>query len=445
MASRSGHAIMADTGTNIDVTIDNPCWGSLTLHSLHHLLSTLDKSTSILYESSDYIVLHKPPDLRMDGDFPATVHKLLWYWYRPPSLMLDIDDDNADTKFYERVATLPKLNTIPDNQLRPCHQLDYATSGVVLLARNKPAARIACEAFHDRAMQKQYLALVQGRLMIQGERLSITILQLTQQMRHMEQRMERNKAKKRQDTFRGYQPPHSLFLKWKAGLSRTHDINTLYRKRPRVKEPFNAADYVRQQLSPQEQESIPQLGWADIKSYHHVFQDLSDKYNDALRLQYQEQPDIERKEQELPTFFRLSDQDDNDESFYIFASLAQQPDSFAMKTKTTTKTKSIDNVDDDDGLDYKHSLTKCQILHYLDNETTKVVLIPFTGRRHQLRCHMLLCGTPIVGDATYGNREAVSPRMCLHSYSLELPGVLPKVVAPDPWINVSQSSKHTKY
>jgi hypothetical protein len=135
--------------------------------------------------------------------------------------------------------------------------------------------------------------------------------------------------------------------------------------------------------------------------------------------------------QSLPTFFRLSDQLPNDPSFYIYASLAQQPDSFAMKMHSSniTTTPLLP-----DSFDYKPSLTKCQILHHnKDSGDTKVLLTPHTGRRHQLRCHMLLCGTPIVGDATYGQRDDSAYRMCLHAHSLELMGVFPKVVAPDPW------------
>jgi len=107
--------------------------------------------------------------------------------------------------------------------------------------------------------------------------------------------------------------------------------------------------------------------------------------------------------------------------------VATQPDTFAMKIKTF-ETESVN-----DGLEYRQCLTKCQILGPYDETTMKVLLTPYTGRRHQLRCHMVLCGMPIVGDATYGTRDDEADRMCLHSYSLELPGILPMIVAPDPW------------
>jgi hypothetical protein len=104
------------------VIVDDPCWGTPISCDLQDLLHCLDHAQqqqhqhqpsllpqqhqnhphhhpthphlvnnmkyNILYESNDYIVLNKPPDLRMDGDFPATVTKLLLYYYPPVSLFL---------------------------------------------------------------------------------------------------------------------------------------------------------------------------------------------------------------------------------------------------------------------------------------------------------------------------------------------------------------------
>lgn len=59
-------------------------------------------------------------------------------------------------------------------------------------------------------------------------------------------------------------------------------------------------------------------------------------------------------------------------------------------------------------------------------EVTKVLLLPKTGRRHQLRVHLQAAGFPIVGDCTYGKDELVEPeRMMLHSWRLQinLPGL----------------------
>ncbi|EME30361.1 ribosomal large subunit pseudouridine synthase A [Galdieria sulphuraria] len=78
--------------------------------------------------------------------------------------------------------------------------------------------------------------------------------------------------------------------------------------------------------------------------------------------------------------------------------------------------------------------------HYL---VTKVLLKPFTGRRHQLRVHMKYRGFPIVGDATYGvdsvygpDDVRTPPRMMLHAWKLKVlrgGGEELWIEAPDPF------------
>lgn len=52
------------------------------------------------------------------------------------------------------------------------------------------------------------------------------------------------------------------------------------------------------------------------------------------------------------------------------------------------------------------------------------MLLPKTGRRHQLRMHCLAIGHPIVGDCCYAS-ESFNPssadRMMLHAFSLKIP------------------------
>jgi 23S rRNA pseudouridine1911/1915/1917 synthase len=58
---------------------------------------------------------------------------------------------------------------------------------------------------------------------------------------------------------------------------------------------------------------------------------------------------------------------------------------------------------------------------------TLVQAMPHTGRTHQIRVHFQFLGFPLVGDATYGNRQNqrltdltgyVAPRQMLHAYQL---------------------------
>jgi 23S rRNA-/tRNA-specific pseudouridylate synthase len=49
-------------------------------------------------------------------------------------------------------------------KVRKVHRLDYATSGVVLMALTKHAAGIASDQFERRAVEKKYIALLHGHL-----------------------------------------------------------------------------------------------------------------------------------------------------------------------------------------------------------------------------------------------------------------------------------------
>jgi len=57
---------------------------------------------------------------------------------------------------------------------------------------------------------------------------------------------------------------------------------------------------------------------------------------------------------------------------------------------------------------------------FMGKPISKVLLLPKTGRRHQLRVHMAHVGHAIVGDYTYCG-DGAAPRMMLHAWSLALP------------------------
>lgn len=72
----------------------------------------------------------------------------------------------------------------------------------------------------------------------------------------------------------------------------------------------------------------------------------------------------------------------------------------------------------------KPSTTHWRVLQpAADGATTRLELIPFTGRSHQLRVHMQAIGHPIVGDELYAPDVvlAMSPRLLLHAECLTLP------------------------
>lgn len=68
----------------------------------------------------------------------------------------------------------------------------------------------------------------------------------------------------------------------------------------------------------------------------------------------------------------------------------------------------------------KPALTEYRVLER-DGLTTLVLLLPRTGRSHQLRVHMASLGHPIVGDNLYGpDADADPARLLLHACQLGL-------------------------
>jgi 23S rRNA pseudouridine955/2504/2580 synthase len=81
-------------------------------------------------------------------------------------------------------------------------------------------------------------------------------------------------------------------------------------------------------------------------------------------------------------------------------------------------------------VDAGHDSAKSAMTHYTvvavaAREYAWVALKPVTGRTHQLRAHMALLGTPIVGDFKYGGVDvkglgAVEDRLHLHARSIDI-------------------------
>ncbi|KAL8174870.1 UNVERIFIED_CONTAM: RNA pseudouridylate synthase domain-containing protein 1 [Gekko kuhli] len=98
---------------------------------------------SILYQSSDFIVVNKHWDVRIDSKM----------WYEKLTLQSQLR------------YRFPELAD-PDTYygFRFCHQLDFSTSGALCVALNKAAAGSAYKCFKDRMVTKAYLALVRGHV-----------------------------------------------------------------------------------------------------------------------------------------------------------------------------------------------------------------------------------------------------------------------------------------
>jgi 23S rRNA pseudouridine955/2504/2580 synthase len=91
--------------------------------------------------------------------------------------------------------------------------------------------------------------------------------------------------------------------------------------------------------------------------------------------------------------------------------------------------------------DARRAVTFYATLDTAGDRAAWLALWPVTGRTHQLRAHCALIGTPILGDAKYGDQgraalgSAPARRLHLHARSIEVPhpaGGMLRVAAPLP-------------
>lgn len=460
------------TTTTTATMIDNPCWGSPTACSLKDLLQTIQQSTAILHESDDYLALDKPPDLRMDGPYPATVHKLLTFWYPPPSLRAAADEDKDS--LLQKVAQHHLHSDHADNELRPCHQLDYATSGVLLVARSKRAASHARTCFEQRTARKAYVAVVEGHVVNDAQQWPVlTEHQVQERLAALEDRFRRSRRKRRPETFQGYQPPHALYQQWQQQAMLDNDDERSKKKSKRSKLSDDEWQRVWTTLNANacDPPLDPHKDWGHVKKRKQTarFQQAANVYNEIILLQQQQEEASNNGNDDnaLPVFFRVENQND---CFYIAAPLAEVKDEFAMRVPPNVVSSSLPcpvllQAGPADAI-YRPALTQFKVLQlgWLSDDNnnngdnlqpvTKVRLTPHTGRRHQLRVHCALAGHAIVGDQTYNNSATTETtttrrrrnRMCLHSCMLQIP--LPndgkkddneddkilRIEAPDPFV-----------
>ncbi len=78
---------------------------------------------------------------------------------KPPGLLVHKTDISAET-----VNAMHLLRDQLNQWVYPVHRLDRATSGILLFALNSEIAGKVCEDFISHAVEKDYLAIVRGRL-----------------------------------------------------------------------------------------------------------------------------------------------------------------------------------------------------------------------------------------------------------------------------------------
>ena len=102
--------------------------------SVESPLSIASRNCKTLLQTSDFLFIHKPHDVRMDGNFAVTCEKIIQHKW-------------------------------PGLRFRHCHQLDFATSGALAYAASAEAAAAAQLLFEERRVTKNYLAIVEGHIL----------------------------------------------------------------------------------------------------------------------------------------------------------------------------------------------------------------------------------------------------------------------------------------
>lgn len=107
-----------------------------------NIIKNLKFPLEVLYKKDAILVINKPYDIRIDGNFDITIEKLV----------------------YEQFSDFIKEIKDKDVKLRFPHQLDFATSGILCLSFTQKSTGFISKFFQDRTSKKQYLALCFGHI-----------------------------------------------------------------------------------------------------------------------------------------------------------------------------------------------------------------------------------------------------------------------------------------
>jgi 23S rRNA-/tRNA-specific pseudouridylate synthase len=381
-----------------------------------------DLKPVVLQQNDDYLVINKPYDVRMDGDFNVTVEKMLKKW----------------------IPNIIKVN----ETMKWVHQLDYATSGVLCIALHRESASLASACFSNRETNKQYLAVLQGHINSKiypsrNQRIIHSYKASDNIPSKKFKKAESNDSWQYEVMITGLTQDFELFQKLLSELSeKSSDTNTLTEK-------SSAREGVDKDVLLKE---LQLRSFEDFKNNFKLrkkLRKLLKSYGivNANRPSSIHIPDSSSNEQELETksevsptvtaiipsevftsneeyIYRL-----NDEKIIITIPLKENLDDFRCYA-------SLHHSNDNS----RPCETEMDILeygYYCGEPVTKVLFTPITGRRHQLRIHSLCLGHPIVGDGTYNTSTTCDSayRMMLHAWKLHVPVKnLNSIETADPFI-----------
>jgi 23S rRNA-/tRNA-specific pseudouridylate synthase len=365
--------------------------------------SELDREKVMLHIDDNFVVINKPHDLRMDGDHELTVQKLLLEWIEGSSL----------------------------SDLKWVHQLDYATSGTLAVARTRKMAGYASNSFEFRETHKEYLAIVEGHINYnqwargsKGDEID--------EVNGVDEEHFSTKA-------HGEKPPIPL----EHEAARDNNVKLYYDALQLAlggAASVSSSEGVQNHVVDGELHELGQHSISDFLNPRNP--KLRKRLRKAMRsTEYLAQLEGERgsriitappsKKKKTSSIAETSStvsvlhqvtadsphnikrvQVDGKDAIYISAAIAEVSGDFRMELGHA-------------GNPGRPSQTTLYILahkFYQGRPVTKVLLQPKSGRRHQLRLHTQAMGHPIVGDATYGTEHAgAAGRMMLHSYKLRIP------------------------
>ena len=121
-----------------------------------------DIPLDIIYEDNDFIIINKPADIIVHparGNTSGTIANALAFHLTSAESEPQPDEDNQNDDS-DKDDELP----LAMGDFRPgiVHRLDRNTTGVMILAKNNIAQWKIAKQFHDRKVEKSYLAIVHG-------------------------------------------------------------------------------------------------------------------------------------------------------------------------------------------------------------------------------------------------------------------------------------------